>query len=62
MAFLAHGGHGCISVTANVAPRLSAALHDAWRAGRLEEALSIHRRLLPLHRALFCEASPAPTK
>ncbi len=62
VAFLAHGGHGCISVTANVAPRLCAELHRAWRAGRPDEALAIHRRLLPLHRALFCEASPAPAK
>jgi 4-hydroxy-tetrahydrodipicolinate synthase len=62
VAFLAHGGHGCISVTANVAPKLCAELQDAWRAGRPEEALAIHRRLLPLHKALFCETSPAPAK
>ncbi|SNB61344.1 dihydrodipicolinate synthase [Arboricoccus pini] len=62
VAFLAHGGHGCISVTANVAPGLCAALHDAWAAGRPEEALAIHRRLLPLHRSLFCEPSPSPAK
>ncbi|MCX8099796.1 MAG: 4-hydroxy-tetrahydrodipicolinate synthase [Geminicoccaceae bacterium] len=62
VAFLAHGGHGCISVTANVAPALCAALHDAWAAGRPDEALAIHRRLLPLHRALFCETNPGPVK
>ena len=62
LAFLAHGGHGCISVTANVAPRLCAAMHDAWRTGNSDEALAIHRRLMPLHRALFCETSPAPAK
>ena len=62
VAFLAHGGHGCISVTANVAPKLSAEMQDAWRAGRSDEALAIHRRLLPLHKALFCETSPAPAK
>jgi len=62
LAFLAHGGHGCISVTANVAPRLCARLHEAWRAGRPDEALALHRRLLPLHQALFCETSPAPAK
>jgi 4-hydroxy-tetrahydrodipicolinate synthase len=62
VAFLAHGGHGCISVTANVAPRLCAEMHDAWAAGRTGEALEIHRRLMPLHQALFCESSPAPTK
>jgi 4-hydroxy-tetrahydrodipicolinate synthase len=62
LAFLAHGGHGCISVTANVAPRLCARVHEAWRAGRPDEALALHRRLLPLHQALFCETSPAPVK
>jgi 4-hydroxy-tetrahydrodipicolinate synthase len=62
LAFLAHGGHGCISVTANVAPRLCAAMHAAWRAGRPDEALALHRRLMPLHRALFYETNPAPAK
>lgn len=62
VAFLAHGGHGSISVTANVAPRLCAEMHNAWRAGRPGEALALHRRLLPLHRALFCETNPAPAK
>jgi 4-hydroxy-tetrahydrodipicolinate synthase len=62
LAFLAHGGHGCISVTANVAPALCAAMQEAWRAGRPLEALALQRRLLPLHRALFCETSPAPAK
>jgi 4-hydroxy-tetrahydrodipicolinate synthase len=62
LAFLAHGGRGCISVTANVAPRLCAEMQEAWRAGRPDEALAIHRRLMPLHRALFCETSPAPAK
>ena len=62
LAFLAHGGHGCISVTANVAPRLCASMHAAWRAGRPDEALELHRRLMPLHRALFCETNPAPAK
>lgn len=62
LAFLAHGGHGCISVTANVAPRLCAELQEAWGAGRTDEALAIQRRLLPLHKALFCETNPAPAK
>ena len=62
VGFLAHGGHGCISVTANVAPRLCAEMHEAWQAARPEEALAIHRKLLPLHRALFFESSPSPTK
>src|SRR3954447_3362053 len=62
VAFLAHGGQGCISVTANVAPRLCAEMQEAWRAGRPDEALAVHHRLLPLHQALFCETSPAPAK
>jgi 4-hydroxy-tetrahydrodipicolinate synthase len=62
LAFLAHGGHGAISVTANVAPRLCAELHDAWRRGEPKAALAIHERLMPLHQALFIESSPAPTK
>jgi 4-hydroxy-tetrahydrodipicolinate synthase len=62
LAFLAHGGHGCISVTANVAPRPCAELQAAWREGRPAEALAVHRRLLPLHKALFCETNPAPAK
>jgi 4-hydroxy-tetrahydrodipicolinate synthase len=62
VGFLAQGGKGCISVTANAAPRLCAELHAAWQAGRPDEALAIQRRLLPLHQALFCETSPAPVK
>lgn len=62
LAFLAHGGHGCISVTANVAPALCASLHEAWAQGRTADALAIHRRLMPLHRALFCETNPGPVK
>lgn len=62
LGFLAQGGHGCISVTANVAPAQCAALHEAWQAGRPAEALAIHRRLFPLHQALFAETSPGPLK
>ncbi|MGI9420890.1 MAG: 4-hydroxy-tetrahydrodipicolinate synthase [Geminicoccaceae bacterium] len=62
LAFLAHGGGGAISVTANVAPRLCADMHEAWAHGDAKEALSIHTRLMPLHRNLFIEASPAPAK
>lgn len=62
IAFLAHGGHGCISVTANVAPELCAQMHDAWAAGDREAALAIHRKLWPLHQALFIEANPGPAK
>jgi 4-hydroxy-tetrahydrodipicolinate synthase len=62
LAFNASGGVGCISVTANVAPRLCAEMHKAWRAGRTQEAMAIQDRLVPLHDALFCETSPGPVK
>jgi 4-hydroxy-tetrahydrodipicolinate synthase len=62
VSFLAAGGDGCISVTANVAPRLCADLHEAWRAGRVDEAIALQDQLLPLHDAMFCEASPGPAK
>jgi 4-hydroxy-tetrahydrodipicolinate synthase len=61
-AFLAQGGHGCISVTANVAPRLCADMHAAWDAADLKRMAEIRDRLTPLHRALFLESSPAPVK
>jgi 4-hydroxy-tetrahydrodipicolinate synthase len=62
MAFLAQGGHGCISVTANVAPRLLSEMHGAWQRGDPKSAMTINERLTPLHEALFCEASPGPVK
>jgi 4-hydroxy-tetrahydrodipicolinate synthase len=62
LAFNASGGVGCISVTANVAPRLCAEMHKAWRAGQLDAAMAIQDRLVPLHDALFCETSPGPVK
>ena len=62
LPFRAAGGHGCISVTANVAPRLLAAMHAAWDAGDSAAALAIHAQVMPLHRALFCESSPGPVK
>ena len=60
--FLAQGGHGCISVTANVAPRRCAELHAAWQRGDLQTVNEINDRLVPLHIALFVESSPAPVK
>ena len=60
--FLAQGGHGCISVTSNVAPKLCADLHDAWRRGDLETVTMLNERLMPLHAALFVESSPGPVK
>jgi 4-hydroxy-tetrahydrodipicolinate synthase len=62
LSFNAAGGHGCISVTANIAPRLCAEMHKAWRDGRLAEAMAIQDRLVPLHDAMFCETSPGPVK
>jgi 4-hydroxy-tetrahydrodipicolinate synthase len=62
LGFNAMGGVGCISVTANVAPRLCADFQEAMREGRWEEALKLQDRLYPLHAALFTDASPAPTK
>lgn len=62
VAFLAHGGDGCISVTANVAPAECAALHDAWAAKDWETVARLRDRLLPLHRAMFVEANPIPVK
>ena len=60
--FLAMGGVGTISVTANAAPRLCAQFHEAMAAGDLERAHEIQDRLFPLHKALFSDASPAPVK
>ncbi len=60
--FLAGGGHGCISVTANIAPRLCADLHNAWRARDLDTVMDLQARLMPVHQAMFCESSPGPVK
>lgn len=62
LGFNAMGGVGCISVTANVAPRLCSDFQRATREGRWDEALTLQDRLYPLHAALFSDASPAPTK
>ena len=62
LGYMAHGGRGCISVTSNVAPRACADFQNACHAGDYAKALSIQDRLMALHDALFCEASPAPTK
>ena len=62
VGFLAQGGDGCISVTANVAPRLCADMHDAWKARNLDKVFEIQDRLMPMHKAMFCETSPGPVK
>lgn len=56
------GQSGCISVTANVAPKLCAEFHAAARAGNYELARELNEKLYPLHRAMFADASPAPAK
>lgn len=61
-AFYAQGGHGAISVVANIAPKLSAEMYNAWEAGNNERVAQIRDLLAPLASALFCESSPAPTK
>jgi len=62
LGFNAMGGKGCISVTANVAPKLCSQFQEAMREGRWDEALELQDRLYPLHAALFTDASPGPVK
>ncbi len=62
LGFMAHGGHGCISVTANVAPRLCAKFQSACLEGDFAAALGLQDKLMPLHNALFIETNPAPAK
>jgi len=62
LGYMAHGGHGCISVTANVAPELCAAFYNDALSGKWQGALAGQDRLIRLHKALFSDASPSPTK
>jgi len=62
LGYIAHGGHGCISVTANVAPELCSAFYNAALSGDFRTALDGQDRLIKLHKALFADASPSPTK
>jgi 4-hydroxy-tetrahydrodipicolinate synthase len=62
LGYIAHGGHGCISVTANVAPRACAQATEAALKGDFAAALAWQDRLVRLHKALFLDASPAPAK
>jgi 4-hydroxy-tetrahydrodipicolinate synthase len=62
LGFNAHGGTGCISVVANIAPRLCAEFQEAMLAGDYARALGYQDRLMPLHRAAFAEPNPCPTK
>ena len=60
--YLAQGGHGCISVTANIAPKLCSEMHNAWRNNEIDNALKINLKLAKIHYALFVETSPGPVK
>lgn len=62
LGYMAHGGHGCISVTANIAPRLCADFQNACMQGAFDTALKLQDKLTPLHDAMFVESSPAPVK
>jgi len=62
LGFIAMGGHGCISVTANVAPKLCSEFENACLSGNWNEALRLQDKLYPLHAALFSDASPGPAK
>ena len=62
LAYLAQGGHGCISVTANVAPKLCSEMHSAWQEENISKAQEINLKLSSLHNALFIESSPGPVK
>ena len=62
LGFSAMGGVGCISVTANVAPKLCSQFQEAMREGRWDDALALQDKLFPLHAALFTDASPGPAK
>ena len=62
LPYLASGGHGCISVVSNIAPKECSELHTSWKSGNYERAFEIQKKLMPLHDALFCESSPGPVK
>ncbi len=62
LGFNAMGGSGCISVTANIAPRLCADFQNACQTGDWASALHLQDRLYPLHDAMFCDSSPGPVK
>ncbi len=62
LGFMAHGGHGCISVASNVAPRLCAEFQNACMKGDFAAALALQDRLMPLHDVMFVETNPGPVK
>ena len=60
--FLSQGGHGCISVTANIVPKMCSDLHNSWQKGNFKRVQYLNTFLFPLHNALFLETSPGPVK
>lgn len=62
LGFMAHGGHGCISVASNVAPRLCSEFQNACMKGDFAAALALQDRLMPLHDVMFVETNPGPVK
>jgi 4-hydroxy-tetrahydrodipicolinate synthase len=62
LPFLIQGGHGCISVTSNAAPKLTSEMHAAWQKGDIDGAMAINEKLMPINDAMFCETSPGPVK
>ena len=62
LPYLSQGGNGCISVTANVAPKLCSNLHNYWKEKNIDKALETNLKLAKLHHALFIESSPGPVK
>jgi len=60
--FLAAGGVGCISVTANIAPKMCSDMHAAWRSGDLDTVMALQDKLMPVHMSMFGETSPGPVK
>ena len=62
LPYLAAGGHGCISVSSNIVPKLLSEMHNFWKNGDLKKAFNIHLKLINFHDAMFCESSPGPVK
>ena len=62
LAFLANGGVGCISVTANIVPNLCAEIYNNWIMGNIKESMKLNQLLYPLNKVLFLESSPCPVK
>ncbi|MDF3046909.1 MAG: dapA [Candidatus Midichloriaceae bacterium] len=62
LAFAANGGKGCISVTANIAPRLLSHMHELIMMGQFQDALVLHKKMDAVHKAMFCEVNPVPVK